>query len=317
MAKKLLFIIYFSVLLLNISGCSFKEKPSNESNTEANPAQNNESVLSEDEPQSVGFNPDDYNLLESNGDTQYAWKFVGDNCVLYSLDRLSSNIKQIATFLPSGGENGTSIMQNNIVDFGICGDWIIASVGHYEGSGNYFNGDFVRLKKDGGELTHFWLTDDDTFIIVEDWIYYNFWTNKDEAENVNGCYRIRPDGSDKQYLGNVIENIYLYAEDGFVYGSRATDEMINGFNPVIDLIRCRPDTSSVITLFKGNSLPKFDNSDFIKYNDIRIENNYIFFTVTVHGYTNGDSWRGHDIYTASYRVDPNGDYLELLKEEYF
>ncbi len=315
MAKKLLFLITFSVLLLSISGCFFKEKSSDNSNIEANTVQTNAPVLSEDEPQSVGFNSDDYNLLDSDGDTQYAWKFVGDDCVLYSLDSVGSNIKQIATFLPLGGEDGNPITQNYIVNFGICGDWIIASVGHYEGSGHYFYGDFVRLKKDGGELTHFWLTDDDTFIIVEDWIYYNFWTVKDEAENVNGCYRIRPDGTDKQYLGNTIHNIYLYAEDGYVYGTHATDKMVNDWNPVIDLIRCKPDTSSVITLFRGDSLPEFDNSDFIKYYDIRIDDSYIFFTVAVHGYTDGDSWRGHNVYTASYRVDPNGDDLELLKEE--
>lgn len=255
------------------------------------------------------------NFLGSDGYVQYYWVFEEDNCVLYSLDKNELAAKQLAVFTPLKNE-GSDPTLNSIIDFGICGDWIIVSVGHYEGSGNYFYGDFVRMKKDGSELEHFWLTDDDTFTIVDDWIYYNFWTVKDSPADGDGCYRIRPDGTGKEYMGDIIHSIFLYDQDGYVYGEHDTGKPINGWNPITDLIRCKPDGSGLITLFSGDSLPKFINSDYMRYSDIEVNNEYVAFTAAVHGYSEGDSWRGHYNYIADFRVNKDGSNLALLREEY-
>ncbi len=253
------------------------------------------------------------NFLESDGDTQYYWTFEGDNCVLYGLDKNESAAKQLAIFPPLRNE-GYDPTPNSIIDFGICGNWIIVSVGHYEGSGHYFYGDFVRMKKDGTKLEHFWITDDDTFTIVDDWIYYNFWTVKGSPDE--GCYRIRPDGTSKEYMGDILHSIFLYDQDGYVYGEHDTGKTIDNVNPMTDLIRCKPDGSGLITLFSGNSLPKFDNSNYMRYYDIKIDNDYVAFTAAVHGYSEGDSWAGHYNYIADYRVNKDGSNLTLLHEEY-
>lgn len=260
--------------------------------------------------QDITLNNESDNMLGRYGNTQYFWRMVKDNCVLYALDDSELYAKQLAIFPPMF--IGYS---DSIIHFGVCGDWLIASVGHYEGSGHYFYGDFVRLKKDGSELAHFYLTDDDTFVIIDDWIYYNYWAIKDKPENdAYGCYRIRPDGTEKEYLGDTINNIYFF-ENGFIYGEHATSKTVNGWNPVVDFIRCEPDGSKVVTLFKGGSLPKFENSDFIEYSNIKIIKNNVIFTVSVHGQSDGDSWRGHYIYTADYSVKNDGSNLTLLNEK--
>lgn len=253
------------------------------------------------------------NILGHYGNTQYFWRMEKDNCVLYAIDNNELHAKQLAIFPPV--ESYDSSIANGIIHFGVCSDWLILSVGFYEGSGNYFCGDFVRLKKDGSGLTHFNLTDDDTFFIIDDWIYYNYWAVEDLPENdAYGCYRIRPDCTEKEYLGDIIYKIQLI-ENGFIYGEHATSKMVNERNPLVDFICCKPDGSKVVTLFTGDSLPKFVNADCIEYYNIKIIENKVMFTVSVHGYSDGDSWRGHDLYTAYYFVKKDGSNLTLLNEK--
>jgi hypothetical protein len=253
------------------------------------------------------------NFLAADGDTEYYWKFEGNNSVLYSADKNKSNVKRLAVF-PSVSDGNEEPVLNAVIDFGICGDWIIASVGHYEGTGNYFYGDFVRMKKDGSKLEHFWLTDDDTFVIVDDWIYYNFWTVKGDSDE--GVYRIRPDGTDNEYMGDILNSIFLYCEDGYVYGEHDNGKTVDGSNPITDLIRCRPDGSELVTLFSADTLPMFDDSDYMRYSDVAAGDAAVTFTVGVHGYADGDIGYGHYCYIADYRVNKDGGGLTMLHEEY-
>lgn len=316
--KIFLLVAYLCVVT---TGCGNSENNLNVSST-PEPTQNSPSPIPSVETtpiitskptsnnQGVTLEKESDNMLGHYGNTQYFWRMENDNCVLYSIDDSELYAKQLAIFSPMF--IGYS---DSIIHFGVCGDWLIASVGHYEGSGHYFYGDFVRLKKDGSELAHFYLTDDDTFVIIDDWIYYNYWANQDKPENdAEGCYRIRPDGTEKEYLGDTIHNIYFF-ENGSVYGERATSKTVDGWNPVIDFIRCEPDGSKVVTLFKGDSLPKYENSDFIEYSNIKIIKNNVMFTVSVHGQSDGDSWRGHYIYSADYSVRNDGSNLTLLNEK--
>ena len=308
--KRIMIISVVAAVVLGISGCAAASVINMKGENIDNP-----SALSTDINSEPAIEIENANLLEGDGDTQYYWTVEGDNCVLYALDKNKSATKQLASFPPLKNE-GSAPTLNAIVDFGICGNWIIVSVGHYEGSGGYFYGDFARMKKDGSELEHFWLTDDDTFVIVDEWIYYNFWTVKNSPADGDGCYRIRPDGTDNEYMGDILYSIFLYGQDGYVYGEQDTGKTIDHWNPMTDLIRCKPDGSGLTTLFSGESLPTFDNSDYMRYSDIEINKDYIAFTTSVHGYSDGDSWGGHYNYIADYRVNKDGSNLTLLREEY-
>ena len=127
---------------------------------------------------------------------------------------------------------------------------------------------------------------------------------------------MHPDGTEKEYFGHIINEVYFYAEDGYVYGNRMTDKTINRWNAAIDLVRCKPDGSDMITLFRGETLPQFDSSDYIGYYDITVYDTYISFTVFVHGYREEDGWRGRDVYTAIYQVNTDGSNLVLMEEKY-
>lgn len=304
MLRRLSLMIIFYALLVDISGCSFEQKALN------NPTTTLDIIQSGDSSELAGFNLDDCTLLGRDGDTQYAWKSQDDDCVLYAFDNDTSNVKEIARFLPS-----TDRQENHIFDFGICGEWIIVSVGNIEGTVRSFVGDYVWMKKDGSELEYFGPVSDQSFIIAGDWLYYNYWDSHNNSTDIDGCYRIQPGTTDKEYLGNIVHEIYLYAKDGYLYGNQKIDEMINGWNSIVDLVRWKPDSSEVTTLFKGEGLPKFDDADYIKYYDIKIKDDKIFFTAVVHGYSEGDSWRGHNLYAADYCVDSSGDNLVLLNEE--
>ncbi len=207
--------------------------------------------------------------------------------------------------------------RNQIVDFGVCGDWIIVSAGHYEGSGQYFVGDFYRIKKGGGEPERMNLTDDDEFVIAEDWIYYDFWRNtetvaSDKGEKT-GCYRIRPDGTGKEYLGDTLYRVILYAQDGYLYGEQKVKPKLSGV-PVTNLIRCNLDGTEIATLFSGDSLPFTGDSNYIEYADICVSDDCITFTAMVHGLSHDDGWRGHCEFIAQYQTDKHGKNLTLLKE---
>ena len=260
---------------------------------------------------------EDIHVLERVEETQYYWRFEGNDCVLYASALNGKSPKKLATF-PPYDEDNPGAYRNEIVDFGICGDWVIATVGNYQGSGHYFYGDFVRLKKDGSELEHFWLTDADTFIIGGEWIYYDFWTVKGDRPNEEGVYRIRPDGTDKEYMGDKLQFLFSYDPDGgYLYGVHNKEEPIRDWANITDLIRCHPDESESLTLFSGDSLPFFQDSTHMQYSDFEIHDTYLTFTVFVFGYnSDNDSWRGHMDYIADYRIDKNGSNLTLLQEQY-
>ena len=252
------------------------------------------------------------NFLLKHNNTQYFWKREKHDCVLYALDDNETFEKKLAVFPPFSIYD--IYTDKDIIQFGICGDWLILSVGNYQGTARYFYGDFVRLKKDGSELSHFKVTDDGNFVIVDDWIYYNYFPRGEIPTNdPYGCYRIRPDGTEKEFLGNIINKIYLYAEDGYVYGNQKTEEIINRWNPVIDLIRCKPDTSDVVTLFKGTTLPKINNSEHMGYRDIKINSALISFKVFVLGYKGSHKYY---MYLAEYHVNLDGSNLILINEKY-
>ena len=211
-------------------------------------------------------NVENYYPLCRDGNTQYFWRVEEDNCVLYSMVDNETVERKIIVFTRQ-----FDTITDKIIDLGICNDWIIASVGHHEGSANIFYGYFARLRKDGSDFERFHITSADNFFIVDDWIYYNFEAVEHKPENVYGCYRIRPDGTDKQYMGDKIDSIILYADDGYIYGEYDTGEVLRytdwEYNYFIkDFIRCKPDGSGSVTLFLGDTLPKFDYSDSLLAN---------------------------------------------------
>ncbi len=259
---------------------------------------------------------EDIYLLEKDGKTQYYWKYVNDDCIIYAKDIGKKEAREIAVFPPGSEEYYYDSERNSVISFGVCGEWLVASVGFYVGSEGSFLGDFVRFKKNGSELTHFYLTDSDRFIVLDDWVYYNFFEYHGKPQPTEGCYRIKPDETEKQYLGDIFSWVYIKDVDGYLYGKHDTDKRINSWNPITDLIRWKPDVGEFTTLFEGGILPEFDNDDAMGYTDLKIDKDSVTFVVYVHGNSEGDFWFGHWLYSARYSVNKDGSNLVLLKERY-
>ena len=253
-----------------------------------------------------------------DGITKYGSRAENNRLALYAIDSRSSNKTQLAVFEPLnisrwGGVETEWCNPSWIHYFEVVGDWVIISVGETMGSGGFFEGGIFRVKRDGSRHEPFEFgTYNPRFIIFDDWIYHNDWV----AMDGEGWFRIRPDGTGKELLDAAIHNIYFFSEDGYVYNSYKSSDMLNEWNPIINLVRWRPDSGEFITLFTGTTLPEFDDSCHMGFWDIVVTDNYVLFTVFVWGYRDGDSWRGSLLYTADYRVDKDGNNLILLNEEF-
>jgi hypothetical protein len=161
----------------------------------------------------VPQNNENYYPLCRDGDTQYYWRVIGYSSVLYSMNDHEAIERQLAVFAWRNEHSSSYLYADSITQFGICGDWIIASVGFRAGTANLFDGYTVRMKKDGSEYERLDLGHTDQFIIVGDLIFYNYSTIAIDPEKVYGCYRMRPDGTDVQYMGDSISSVLLYADD--------------------------------------------------------------------------------------------------------
>lgn len=257
--------------------------------------------------------PEGYTFIEKIDDLIYLDAPHADknnDAVLASMNSDGSDLINVAT-IPALTYEGDMSEYEYIVDFGICEDWIILSVGNYQGSGHFFYGSLVRLKKDGQQLERFYPSEVDSFDIIDGWIYFNEW-NERNAMFKDGCYRMSPDLSEKEYLGQEIHRMESYSEDGYIYYTyNVPAEII-----VNDLRQCTPDGKNAITLFHGNMAPQFEDSSYISYKDIETTEDYVYFGVGVHGYAvMVDSWRGHSCYYAYYRVRKDGSDLEFLYKD--
>lgn len=242
-----------------------------------------------------------YEFLHKDGDIIYLEDKSTSNAILASVKSDGSDLKIIAE-IPLAYED---IEVENIVDFGVVDNWIFLSAGSYHGTGHFFYGGLVRMKKDGTEIERL-LEETDKFYIIDDWVYFNYNPVGEDENEKYGCYRMKSDLSEKQYLGDKIGKL-LTIDSNYLYGE--SDSEKEGIN---DLRQMNIEDGSIITLFEGKKAPVFDDSDYVGYYVEEKVGGFIYFSVWVHGYAEGESWRGHNCCTAFYRIRENGSDLSLL-----
>jgi len=258
------------------------------------------------------------NILWDDGTIQYVSRVECNVLALYAIENNGSDMTQLAIFQPLSVEQGWIetewCLPPHIFNFEVTDDWIILSLGEFQGSGNFFNGDLFRVRRDGSGRESFESELVSTkFFIANDWIYYNAW----DVTDWNARWiRIRPDGTDKEILAGIIHGIYLYSDYGYFYGTHETGTMLNDWSPVTNFVRWQPNSSESTILFFGDKLPSFEDTSYIGFNNIKIIDDYVMFSVYVWGHRAGDSWRGSLLYSADYRVDRDGNNLVLINEEY-
>ena len=251
-----------------------------------------------------------------DGVIQYGSRIEGNSLVLYALENEGLDMMQLAVFFPTMVEDGRAATEwyriLNIFNFDVIDEWLILSVGAMQRreSARIFTGDIFHIKRDGSTVEHFQLMSyNESFIIIDGWIYHNIVRLQSIDIGEEGWHRIRPDGTDEEFLGNIYD-IILFAEDGYIYGEHAVSGRGN-------LARWKPDSNEVITLFIGETARGFeDDFSHMIYSDIIVTDEYVQFTVTAFGpwVEEGRHWlSGYSLlYTADYRVDKNGGNLTLI-----
>lgn len=232
------------------------------------------------------------------------------DAILASVNSDGTNLKTIAT-IPSNIYEGIP-EDEYVVDFGVCDDWMILSVGCYQGVAQRFLGGLVRMKKDGKQLEYFYKGNINSFDIDDGWIYLNSWCEILNGDGKNGCYRMRPDLSEKVFLGEKIHEMYSFM-DGYLFYRydpihQIAERIIN------DLRLCSYDGQNIVTLFHGRMAPQNDHSTYTRYGNIEVVGDDIYFSVFVDGCLPSDRGRDHTCYEAYYRVHKDGSSLELLYE---
>jgi len=250
-------------------------------------------------------------IHHDNGETKFG-SLIQDNVrVLYEIS--DSGIIQLATFpslhVEMGIEETAERLPQEIFHLDLLGDYVILSAGEIQGSMRNFFGDLYRVCRLGGGREAFRLnTMNNRFHIIDGQIYHHIWC----AQSVRGWYRFRYDGSDKERLDEII-SISSF-QDGYIFGTHTAAGYGN-------FARWQPNSNAPIVLFYQEDAPVFPGYiSNVGYGDIKISNNYVYFTVTVIGYEYDSElvgWREpwRTLYTAQFRFELNSSQRTLIYEE--
>ena len=247
-----------------------------------------------------------------DGYMQYGSRAEGLALVLYEITNDGADKKQLAVFYSRQTEWGRPMSWCRapyVVRFALTDDWILLSIGTIEGSGRFFYGGLYSVKRDGSERVLLAWTDNESFLYSSGWVYHEHqWVQGSSR----GWLRVRPDGTDLEYLHPSVYNINRFADE-YIYGSIRAQQ---GFRH--NLARWHVDGGEFVTLFYGYTLPRLQLSppithSHIAYTVTAIGDDYVLFTATVWGWREGAGRHGHFIYyTVDYRVNNDGSNLQLL-----
>ena len=261
---------------------------------------------------------DDLIIHWDDGVTRFGSRVESNINILYMIDNYGLYITQLATFPSLNVEwghaetewcNPQGIFQLDVID-----DWVILTAGEIQGSAGNFFGDLHRVRLDGGGREAFHIgTMSPRFLIIDGWIYNHIFCEQGCCKA--GWIRIRPDGTDREFVGDFIHTIILFGCDGYIYGTNAASGEGN-------LARWLPESSESVTLFLASDAPNFDEFySRVSYQDILIADESVYFTVFVFGYwyySQPMGWRTpwEGLYTANFRVNKDGSNLTLLNERH-
>ncbi len=196
-----------------------------------------------------------------------------------------------------------------ICDFEVYNDTIYFILGGYEGSGSYFFGALCKVGTDGegfemvyDGIENFYIIDNNMYVYAPD-------VKDGKSEYI----KMNLDTKEITYLDGKFDWI-LTADETSLY-SQYTVENENGVF-IDDLKSYNVDNEEVIMLYEGINAPIKTDSNYVAFYDVQSVGDYIYFRLHINGFDeNTDGWRGHQCYSADYRVKKDGSGLELIYED--
>ena len=192
-----------------------------------------------------------------------------------------------------------------------CGDRIVMTVGSIQGSGHYFHGDLVSIRKDGTDFVSMPLGKNEpaesNFAVSNGAIYIT-----GDIDDAYGIYRVAPDLSEAILA---VQNAFLYCGDdtAIVYDSG----VISG-SGLYDL--CLLDTASgqSTTIYSYTAMPAFADFSHIDYADIWLTASELHFTASAWCYNpETDAWRGHMAFQTTIVAQRDGGGLRTLHTRFY
>ena len=230
------------------------------------------------------------------------------NLILYSIKNNKTNLTEITT---EKRDNYQEYLR--IVNFSVRSDWIIYTVGNYEGTAQYFFGKLVHIKKDGSNKESF-DSSNENFIIINHEIYYNYFSQGSQSKRFDkeGYYKISLDFSKQVYWEKDIGNIEYYdKENDWIYYSEHT----NFLEESADLKRCRTnETESEIVVKVKDIFQEHNSKKFITYHNVNKIEDWIYFNCNTWAENKNGGWRPQLKNSQYYRIKTDKTNLELIQE---
>ena len=227
-----------------------------------------------------------YTLTKDNTVSINCYDMKSDETTVITTDRPDSDI--------SHEEYSYTIPQ-----LSVCGEWLIYSVGSFEGSGAYFYGNMYRIKPDGTDKASMNISSTGNFLAYDNWIYYT------DSNQEIGCPSniIHPDLSGKQKMNDSITPITL-TDDGWLFYNEK-----NG-----DIHRSRINGNNDSLILKADQLHNYLTKDDHYNYTLDFVGDMVYINAEAWGPRSGGSWRDQFVCSSFNRVNINGKDFQTFAQ---
>ena len=220
---------------------------------------------------------------------------------IYSLDLKSGKTTALTAHKPEDHDDGEPHDEDEVTSLSSCGEWLIYSIGSYQGSMGNFYGKTFRIKPDGTGKAAMKVKDEDGFLTFDNWLIS---LEKTAQKNFH-YFMTRPDLSEKKKMKiNESEGrIITLTNDGWLYYH----------TPSGDIHRSKIDGSGDTLLLKADKLPNqlVEEGDYYSYT-IDIVGEVIYLIAEVTGFRGKHGWRDTTISYSFNRVNVDGTGFQAL-----
>ena len=205
---------------------------------------------------------------------------------LFAYNIITEETTELATHAP---DLERPLVYLQIPQLEVVGDRVVYSVGDYMGSGHYFTGEIISMRKDGSkskEIHSIEHTNFDEFHKFKDKIIY---------QQILGEVKLITVKDDKEKTLDKKVNRFVKAYDDYIYYQAE-----NG-----DLYRCNTNFKDDNLIVKATSLPNEfrKEGDHLIFKSLDIIDNTLYFTADVWGYRVSYGWRNQLLNRVFGQVD--------------
>ncbi len=221
---------------------------------------------------------------------------------IHSQDMKSGKTTVLTTHKKNDNPDEESGDDNEVTQLSLCGDWLIYTLGSYQGSMGNFYGKTYRIKPDGADRAPMNIKAGDGVSTFDNWIIYR----EDDPEADDSQYfMVRPDMSEKKKMkiSQAQGSLLALPGDGWMYYKK----------PSGDIHRSRPDGGGDTVIMTVDKLPNKRREKDDSYNyTLDVVGDVIYLKVQVMGFRDTAGWRDAVINDSFNRFKVDGTGFQTL-----